>query len=63
MALTDSHGQLVRHLVVQAPRHAGTVIERWNGLDDVGKPLPPGDYGWKGLYHDPIVTEAPALRA
>jgi len=57
VALVNAGGQFVRHLVIQAPRKAGDVIERWDGLDDLGRPLPPGAYTWKGLVHDPITTK------
>jgi hypothetical protein len=47
---------MVRHLLAQAPRTKGRVVERWDGLDDLGKPLPAGRYTWKGIYHEPITT-------
>jgi hypothetical protein len=56
IALVNDQGQMVRHLVAQASRKQGKVVERWDGLDDVGKPLPAGNYTWKGTYHDPITT-------
>jgi hypothetical protein len=56
LALHNAAGQPVRHLLAQAPRAAGEQLERWDGLDDAGKPLPPGAYAWKGLVHDPITT-------
>jgi DNA-binding beta-propeller fold protein YncE len=56
IALVNDQGQMVRHLLAQAPRKKGNVVERWSGLDDLGKPLPAGAYTWKGIYHDPITT-------
>ncbi|HYG35251.1 MAG TPA: FlgD immunoglobulin-like domain containing protein, partial [Clostridia bacterium] len=56
VALVNSEGQTVRHLVAQAARKAGRITERWDGLDENGKPLPAGKYTWKGIYHDPITT-------
>jgi hypothetical protein len=56
IALINEKGRMVRHLLAQAPRKRGKVVERWDGLDDLGKPLPAGRYTWKGLYHDPITT-------
>jgi hypothetical protein len=56
IALVNEQGQMVRHLLAQAPRKRGKVVERWNGLDDLGKPLPAGKYTWKGIYHQPITT-------
>ncbi|MFH1571455.1 MAG: hypothetical protein ABIL09_25920, partial [Gemmatimonadota bacterium] len=56
IALLDSARRYVRILAAQAPRLAGQVVEEWDGLDDGGRPLPPGTYTWKGLYHQPITT-------
>jgi len=57
IALFDEDGALVRGLVNAAPRPAGKVVERWDGLDQMGEPLPPGQYTWRGLYHQGITTE------
>ncbi|MHC1769963.1 MAG: FlgD immunoglobulin-like domain containing protein [Verrucomicrobiia bacterium] len=57
VALLDSQGQLLRHVVAQAARHAGHVTENWDGLDDAGQPLAAGRYQWKGIVHDPIRTK------
>ena len=56
IALVDASGEYVRHVVAQGQRRKGKVVERWDGLDDVGKPLPAGKYTWRGIYHDPITT-------
>jgi hypothetical protein len=56
IALVNEQGQMVRHLLAQASRKKGKVVERWNGLDDLGKPLPAGSYSWKGIHHEPITT-------
>jgi len=55
--LLDDHGMVVRTLVASATRKKGQNIERWDGLDDGGKPLPAGDYRWTGLYHQPLKTK------
>jgi hypothetical protein len=55
--LQDEKGMFVRMLVAQGDRRAGKSVERWDGLDDSGKPLAPGTYQWKGLYHQPITTK------
>jgi len=57
IALVNDQGKMVRHLVIQSPRKAGNNSEKWNGLDDLGNLLPPGNYTWKGIYHDPITTK------
>jgi hypothetical protein len=56
VVLVNDQGRMVRHLVIQAPRKKGRLVERWDGLDDLGKPLPAGRYTWKGIHHDPITT-------
>lgn len=53
----DEKGYLARTLVASAARRAGRNVERWDGLDATGKPLAPGKYVWKGLYHGPITTK------
>ena len=40
-----------------AARAKGDNIERWDGLDDAGLPLPAGKYTWRGVYHQPITTK------
>ena len=45
----DSEGEIVRSLLCGAPRQKGTHREFWDGLDQSGQPLPPGDYSWKLL--------------
>jgi hypothetical protein len=35
----DKH-EGVRVLMASAPRQAGDLVEKWNGLDELGKPLP-----------------------
>lgn len=55
--LLDASGMVVRTLVASAARKKGANIERWDGLDDSGKPLAAGAYTWKGLYHQPLKTK------
>lgn len=47
-------GARVRNLVSCSGRKAGRNTERWDGLDDTGKPCQPGKYRWRGLEHDDI---------
>ncbi len=47
-------GARVRNLIACAERKAGRNTERWDGLDDTGKPCPPGNYRWRGLEHGDI---------
>ncbi|MFW6061059.1 MAG: FlgD immunoglobulin-like domain containing protein, partial [Phycisphaeraceae bacterium] len=57
LGLYDQRGELVRQIAAQAAREAGSVIERWDGLNELGEPIDPGTYTWRGLVHDPIETE------
>jgi hypothetical protein len=54
LAIDDSQGRRIRNLVAAATRKAGRNIEKWDGLDDEGKPVPAGKYTFKAIYHDGI---------
>lgn len=56
ICLFDAEGMVRRILVASGFRRAGQNVERWDGLDDAGKPLAPGTYTWKGLTHQPLKT-------
>ena len=57
IALFNERGYCVRTLVASGARRAGQNVERWDGLDNAGKPLAPGTYTWKGLTHQPLKTK------
>jgi hypothetical protein len=57
LQLYNDANQVVRVLAGEALRTAGQNLERWDGLDALGNPLPAGRYTWKGLYHQPITTK------
>lgn len=44
----------IRNLVPALPRQKGTNVEKWDGLDDNGKLMAPGNYKFTALYHDGI---------
>lgn len=54
LAIDDKDGNRVRNLVASLPRKAGKNTEKWDGLSDDGKPVPPGEYAFKVIYHDGI---------
>ncbi|HUW31166.1 MAG TPA: hypothetical protein VM223_06100, partial [Planctomycetota bacterium] len=54
IALYNERNEIARSLVTSSPRQAGHIIEQWDGLDDLDRPLPAGTYAWKGLYHQPL---------
>lgn len=57
LTLINDAGDRVRNIVAAETRPAGAFVESWDGLDDAGRVLPPGDYTWKGVYHEPLRTE------
>lgn len=54
LAIEDASGKRIRNLLPALPRKAGKNVEKWDGLDDAGKPVPPGDYVFKALSHEGI---------
>lgn len=54
LAIDDAQGKRIRNLVPASPRRKGRNIAKWDGLDDDGKPVPPGVYSFKAIYHDGI---------
>ncbi|MDQ2731171.1 MAG: hypothetical protein M3Y56_05895, partial [Armatimonadota bacterium] len=54
LVIDDANGNRIRNLVPALPRNKGVNVEHWDGLDDAGKSVPPGDYVYRVLYHDPI---------
>lgn len=54
LVIEDANGRRVRNLISAYPRAKGKQTDRWDGLDDSGKPVPPGAYRWHGLFHPGI---------
>jgi hypothetical protein len=54
LAINDSTGKRVRNLTPALSRSKGHNEEHWDGLDDDGKPVPPGEYNYVGIFHQPI---------
>jgi hypothetical protein len=52
IAIDDMEGRRVRNLLPAAERKAGANTDLWDGLDDSGNVVPPGEYRVKGLHHD-----------
>lgn len=50
LAINDANGNRVRNLLPALPRKKGKNIDRWDGLDDMGKPVPIGRYTYTALY-------------
>jgi len=57
LQLVDKDHVVRRLLVAQENRAAGKNVEHWDGMDAQGKPLPPGEYTLRGIYHQPITTK------
>jgi hypothetical protein len=47
-------GTLVRRLVAEVPRPQGPVTETWDGKDDAGQYVKPGDYAWSAIARPPL---------
>ncbi|HEY3328655.1 MAG TPA: FlgD immunoglobulin-like domain containing protein [Capsulimonadaceae bacterium] len=56
IVVEDPNGKRIRNLVSCAGRHAGENVEAWDGRDDAGRPVPAGQYRWRGLTHDEIAS-------
>jgi len=54
LAIDDRDGNRVRNLVASQLRKSGKNTEKWDGLNDDSKPVAPGEYGFKLLYHEGI---------
>lgn len=57
VAIYAPQGGIVRELLHAAPRQQGKHTERWDGLDEAGKPVPPGTYTWKLLATDGLKAQ------
>jgi len=57
LQLFDQENLVRRILVAQGDRTKGKHTESWDGMDDQGKPLPPGVYTLKGIIHKPITSK------
>ncbi len=57
LQLMDKDNVVRRLLVAQGDRRAGKNVERWDGMDDQGRPLAPGEYRMKGIYHKPLAQK------
>ncbi len=49
LAINNRDGVRVRNLMGEVAMKSGTHKVEWDGRDDAGKQLPPGDYQWVGL--------------
>lgn len=54
IAIDDAQGRRVRNLFGQYPREAGKVTDKWDCLDDAGRPVKPGKYTATVVHHKPI---------
>ncbi|MBE2204719.1 MAG: hypothetical protein IAE94_10310 [Chthoniobacterales bacterium] len=54
VAIDNKDGVRVRNLFGQFPRTKGKVTDYWDGLDDAGKPVPPGEYTVTVVDHEPF---------
>lgn len=57
LAVYDAEGRQVRTLLNAEPRGKGRHRVFWDGLDASGRPLPAGEYAWKGLHSPGLEAE------
>ena len=54
IAIDNAQGLRVRNLFGQYPRQSGPITDYWDGLDDNGKPVAPGQYTATIVDHKPL---------
>lgn len=54
LAVNDATGRRVRNLIAEADRQAGANVEFWDGRDDRGRLVPPGEYRFEGALTPPV---------
>lgn len=54
LVIEDAQGRRIRNLVGMAPRSRGPQVEHWDGTDERGQLVPPGQYRFRGLSHQGI---------
>jgi len=52
----DPEGRLLRNLIFGDKMEAGKMWLAWDGLDELGNPMTPGDYEWRVLTRQPFVA-------
>ena len=57
LGLYDGQGRLLRWLIQDDFRYAGENRQSWDGLDQWGRPVPPGKYALRAAYHPPLSAE------
>jgi sugar lactone lactonase YvrE len=54
LVIEDETGRRVRNLIAGYPRSKGSHVDYWDCLDERGRPVPPGNYRWRGLVNPGI---------
>ena len=54
VVIDDASGRRVRNLIAEKPCAAGTNTFSWDGLDDFGRVIAPGEYRVRGLHREPL---------
>ena len=55
-AIFDARGRVVRVLWTMKGKEAGALTATWNGRDNDGNAVPPGDYTWKVVLNRSVYT-------
>lgn len=54
VVINDMQGRRIRTLIAGAPVEKGPQTLQWDGLDDLGRLVQPGEYQWKSIHHPGI---------
>lgn len=57
LVIEDTDGQRVRNLIAGKPLAKGPQRIAWDGLDEAGRVVPPGEYRWRAISHPGIAPE------
>ncbi len=57
VVIEDGEGRRIRNLVGGIPAVKGTQRVTWDGLDDFGRMVSPGEYRWRSIHHPGITAE------
>ena len=57
VVLINAQGDRLRHIIAAQDRPGGKLTENWDGLDDAGRVIPPGQYTWQAASHDPFALK------
>lgn len=54
LVVEKADGTRVKNLISDVPREAGGNVDYWDGTDDRGQLVAPGEYRYRGLWHEEL---------